>query len=105
MRPLIVILAAPDAVRARSALDLAAASAALGAATRLHIDAGAIGLLSDAATIAAIEQVRSLGAVLTLCPTGLADAGLTPPPFPDADRCGLVSLLAEAGDDARLLMA
>lgn len=104
MRPLIVILAAASAARAKSGLDLAAASAALGAATRLHIDASAIGLLGDAGMIAAIEQVCSLGAVLSLCPTGLADAGLTPLPFPDADRCGLLSLLGEAGDDARLLV-
>ncbi|WP_281253117.1 hypothetical protein [Sphingomonas spermidinifaciens] len=41
---------------------------------------------------------------VSLCPTGLADAAIDPPPVPEAERYGLVTLLAELEDDARLLV-
>lgn len=104
MRPLLVILVDADATRARAAIGLAAAQAALGGKAHLHLDAGAIPVLGDRAVTIAVEDACALGAVLSLCPTGLADHAALPPRFPDADRYGLVSLLGELADDARLVV-
>jgi hypothetical protein len=103
MRPLVVLLTAADPVRAHAGIGLIAAQAALGGRSQLHLDAGAIPLLADPALTAAIAAACDLGATLSLCPTGLADHPLVPPPFPGADRCGLVALLGELADDARLV--
>ncbi len=103
MRPLLVLLVDADATRARAGIAMTAAQAALGGKAHLHLDAGAIPLLGDPAVTTAVEDACALGAVLSLCPTGLADHAAVPPPFPDADRCGLVSLLGELADDARLV--
>lgn len=104
MRPLVVLLTAADPDRARAAIELVSAQAALGGSAHLHLDAGAIRLLANPALEDAIGAARQLGAALSLCPTGLADHALDPPPFPDADRCGLIGLLAELADDARLVV-
>lgn len=104
MRAITLVLLGSDRVRADGVIALAAASAALGAATHLHLDAGAIPLLRDPAIGSAIGEARALGAVLSLCPTGLADHRLEPGPFPDAERYGLITLLARLDDDARLVV-
>lgn len=103
MRPLVILLVGHDPARARAGIGLAAAQAALGGSSRLHLDAGAIPLFGDPAITTAIAEACDLGTVLSLCPTGLADHAAVPPPFPDADRCGMVALLGELADEARLI--
>ncbi|PCD01674.1 hypothetical protein COC42_16280 [Sphingomonas spermidinifaciens] len=61
-------------------------------------------MLADSALVAALEEAAALGVAVSLCPTGLADAAIDPPPVPEAERYGLVTLLAELEDDARLLV-
>lgn len=104
MRPLVLIASDPARGRADAALTLAASHAAIGAPTHLHLDAAATGHLADPTFLAAIDEARALGVVVTLCPTGLADRGLAPTMLADADRIGLVALLAELADDARLVV-
>lgn len=104
MRPLVIIFSSASQERSDTALALAASHAALDEATHLHLDRRVIRYLSDQRFIEAIEEVRALGGVVTLCPTGVAEQSIEPEPFPDADRIGLVALLAELPDDARLVV-
>lgn len=115
MRGLILIVASRDAARFRSALEVAAAQAALGRPARLFLQADAVALLRSMDELPApqgqptlrqmLEETLALGATVTACQSGLALAGMTAADLPvDIETGGLVELLAGAGDD-QLLMA
>lgn len=114
MRGLTIIAATADPERFRAALSLACAHAALGGKARVYCHEAAASLLlpgedpEDAQRIAAglptrgqlLHEARDGGVALIACQTGLAAAGIpfnTLPPYIEAG--GLVSLLAELGDD------
>ena len=114
MRGLTIIAATADSERFRAALSLACAHAALGGRARLYCHEGAVRLLlpgedpDDAQRIAAglptraqlLHEAVESGVALIACQTGLAAAGI---PFdtlpPGIAPGGLVSLLAELGED------
>ena len=93
-----IIVAGIDPVRFRTALTMAAAQAALGARVRILLDSGAVMLAAQPAAL--LESCFELGVEVTLCQTGLAEAGL------DASALdsrffhgGMVGWLAVLGDD------
>ena len=92
MRGLTVVLVSAERERLASALTLAASAAALGGRARLYFDAAAVALLVDADLSLALES----GVSIVACQTGLA-AGVALPNGVEAG--GLVSLLADLGDD------
>lgn len=104
MRPLFVILAADSAERWTAAIGLASAHAAHGGDTRLHIDAGAVARLCHPPHQTALDDAEALGVLLSICPTGAADYRIDTSIRPNADRFGLVALLAMMPDDARLVV-
>ena len=93
-----IIVAGIDPVRFRTALTLAAAQAALGARVRILLDSGAVILASEPAPL--LESCFELGVEVTLCQTGLAEAGLDASAL-DPRFChgGMVGWLAALGDD------
>lgn len=94
MRGLTILVATADPARFRTALMLASAQAALGASARVYAHEDAVRLLVPGELM---TTARELGVTLIACQTGLAEAGL---PLPDGvEGGGLVSLLAELGDD------
>lgn len=103
-RGLTIVVSGSDADRLRSALGLAAAEAALGGRVRLFLDAAAVRVLRSPPDFfdPMVEASRDLGVRLLLCQTGLSEQGVAPDPRFDVG--GLVSLLAELGED-RLLLA
>ncbi len=117
MRGLTIIVAGADAERLHAALSFAAASAATGAATRVHLHARAVGLLgapmaADAdhaahglPTLAQIvDDALALGVAISVCQSGLALAALTADALdPRLSVDGPVGVLTAAGDD-RLLV-
>lgn len=98
MTPLAVIVVGPDPVRARAALGIAAAAAALGRETAVLFDRAAIPALADLGE--ALATTLALGVAVTACATGLADLGATLPEGVVA--AGMVGFLA-ANPDAQLL--
>lgn len=118
MRGLTIIAATGDVERFRAALSLACAQAALGGAARVYCHEAAVELLvpggdpDDAPRAAAglasraqlLEEAMASGVMLVACQTGLAAAGLAFDALnAGVDPGGLVSLLAELGED-RLIM-
>jgi len=98
-----IIVAGVDQARFRTALTLAAAQAALGGRVRLLLDGESVRLaaLSDDLLDACFE----LGVTVTLCQTGLAEAGLDAAALdPRFDFGGMVGWLADLGQD-RLVLA
>ncbi len=115
MRGLTIVVAAAEPIRFRTALELAAATAALGGHARLFLQGGAVALLrppivdaGDAAhaasglpTLAALlEEALGLGVEIVACQSGLQltaiDAGALDGRIGFG---GLVSLLGELGED------
>jgi hypothetical protein len=94
MRGLTVIVATDDPARFQAALTLACAQAALGGPAKLYFNEGAARLLAD---LTPLETARELGVRVIACQSGLAEAGLAMPE--GAEAGGLVSLLADLGDD------
>ena len=70
MTPLAIVVAGPDPARARTALDLAAAAAALGRPVAMLFDGASVGLLPALAE--ALATALDLGVAVTACTTGLA---------------------------------
>ena len=113
MRGLRILVAGPDPARFRSALELASTQAALGARTRLFLQAAAVPLAAiscpdDARHAAAglptrielIDASLVLGARILLCQSGLALAGLGMAAFdPRLEAGGLTALLSGLGED------
>jgi len=116
MRGLTVLIATAELDRARAALTLACAQAALGGRVRAYFHEGAVALLLPsnagdprlaAAGIPAwpelVETARASDVALIVCQTGLALAGLAHDALvPGTEAGGLIGLLASLGED-RLL--
>ena len=119
MQGLTIIVAGADEERFRSALEVAAANAALDRTTRVFLQGAAASLLQRLAleveepegnlgtpTVAQLlDEALALGASVTVCQSGLALAGMRADQLPDGvETGGLVELLA-SGRNHRLLMA
>jgi len=115
---LTIIVATGDPERLHAALTFAAASSAIGTATKLHLHEGAVPLLR-APMLAPMDEKRSaaglptlaqiygealgLGVNVTVCQSGLALAGLTIDSLEGtAEAQGPIGVLADA--DSRLLV-
>ncbi|MES2754373.1 MAG: hypothetical protein V4659_06880 [Pseudomonadota bacterium] len=93
VRGLTVILA--DAAKIEVALTLAAAQAALEGRGRVYFHESAVSAAAEAAAFAVDHNVE-----LIVCQTGLAQAGIDHATLPPTIAAGgLISLLAELGDD------
>lgn len=115
MPGLTILVATGDAERLHAALAFAAAGAAAGTTTRLHLHEGAAALLkapleapNDAARRQAglpaladlWEEALALGVAISLCQGGLALSGLGLEDLdPRLEAQGPVGLLAGLGDD------
>lgn len=115
VRGLTILVAGPDGGRLHAALSFAAASAATGAATRLHLHGDAVSLLAppiamagDARHAAAglptlaqiFEDALDLGVAVSACQSGLALANLAADAIdPRVTMDGPVGMLLAAGDD------
>jgi predicted peroxiredoxin len=119
MQGLTIIVAGADEERFRSALEVAAANAALDRTTRVFLQGAAASLLQPLAagvdepkdvigvpTLAQLlEEALALGASVTVCQSGLALAGMRADRLPEGvETGGLVELLA-SGRNHQLLMA
>ena len=119
MQGLTIIVASADEERFRSALEVAAANAALDRTTRVFLQGAAASLLQrmdaeakepqgmmGAPTLAQLlEEALALGASITICQSGLALAGMRADQLPEGvETGGLVELLA-SGRNHQLLMA
>ena len=94
MRGLTVVVTTADPDRWRAALMLASAEAALGGRARVYCHEAAVTLLARSELV---DTALELGVALIACQTGLAARDLALPAFAEAG--GLVSLLAELGED------
>jgi hypothetical protein len=103
-RGLTIIVSSADPDRLRSALGIAAAEAALGGSARLFFDAASVPLLHDlpAALQPMLETAVELGTRVIFCQTGLSESGMAPDPRFEAG--GLVSIMADLGEDRLLLL-
>lgn len=114
MRGLTIIAATADGERFRAALSLACAHAALGGGVRLYCHEAAVALLvpgtdpGDDARVAKglatraqlLAEALDSGVTLIACQTGLAAEGIAFDTLAaGVEPGGLVSLLAELGDD------
>ena len=119
MQGLTIIVASADEERFRSALEVAAANAALDRTTRLFLQGAAASLLQPVAAASEdpsnpagmpslaqlLEEALALGASVTVCQSGLAMAGMRADQLPKGvETGGLVELLA-SGRTHQLLMA
>jgi predicted peroxiredoxin len=100
-----IVVAGRDPARFRTALTLAAASAALGGRTRILLNGESVRMAADTSNLELLESCFALGVAITLCQSGLAEAGLETGAL-DArfDYGGMVGFLAELGAD-RLVVA
>ncbi len=93
-----IVVAGSDAARFRTALTLAASALALGGRARLLLDGGAVVLAADPEAL--LDTCFALGATVTLCQTGMAEAGLDASALDQRfDYAGMVAWLADLGDD------
>lgn len=115
MQGLSIVVAAADPERFRSALEVAAANAALDRRTRVFLQAQAAPLLGQASrreTVSGmptvdemLEEAIALGAKISICQTGLGLAGLDAASLPEGvDTEGLLSFLAGRGEDQLLMV-
>jgi predicted peroxiredoxin len=115
MQGLSIVIAAADPERFRSALEVAAANAALDRPTRLFLQAQAVPLLGQSRPAEAapgmpsmaemLDEAIALGAKVSACQTGLSLAGLNAEDLPRGVQTeGLLSFLAGRGDDQLLMV-
>jgi len=119
MQGLTIIVAGADEDRFRSALEVAAANAALDGTTRVFLQGAAASLLQLLAAevetplgmggtptlTQLLDEALALGASVTVCQSGLALAGMRADQLPaGVETGGLVELLA-SGRYHQLLMA
>jgi len=98
-----IIVADTNPIRLRTALTLAAAQAALCARARVLLDSGAVALASSPNEL--LESCFELGVELTLCQSGLAEAGLVASALDQRfSYGGMVGWHADLGTD-RLVIA
>lgn len=77
MTGIAVVIIGPDAMRARSALGMAAAAAALGRKAAVLFDGGSVAALAWLAE--PLATALEMGVVVSACATGLADHGIALP--------------------------
>jgi peroxiredoxin family protein len=95
MRGLTIVVASKEAERFGAACTMASANAALGGRTRLYLHELAVAVLGAEHEL--LATARELGVEVIACQTGLAAHAMT---LPDGVVAGgMVSLLAELGDD------
>lgn len=100
-RALAIVVAEGSGLRFITAMDVAAAAAALGRPVALFLAGPAVAAVHDPIVARAAE----LGATVTACQTGMADTGVEASSLPGfAEAGGLVGFLA-AHDGAELLLA
>lgn len=115
-----IIIASADGARFYAALEMATAATALGHAARLFLQGEAAALLrtpvafaGDAARRAAgqpdlvslIAEAMAMDVRLVVCQSGMTLVGLTASDLvPQVRAGGLVSFLADAGSDDRLVV-
>jgi predicted peroxiredoxin len=113
MQGLSIIVATADAERFLSALELAAANAALERPTRLFLQAqavralmfNAVGVEERPSADEMLGEALALGVHVSACQTGLAYAGLEASQLPmGIETEGLVSFLASRGEDQLLIV-
>jgi predicted peroxiredoxin len=115
MQGLSIVVAAADPERFRSALEVAAANAALGKPTRLFLQAQAVALLGKGSwreaapgmpTIAEmLHEAIALGANVSICQTGLGLAGIEAASLPaGVETEGLLGFLGRRGEDQLLMV-
>jgi predicted peroxiredoxin len=113
MQGLSMIVATDDARRFHAALEVAAASAALGRQTRVFLQAQAVSLVGDESDAPPglpsaqemLNEALALGVRISACQSGLALARVEAGALPTGvETEGLVSFLVAAKDD-QLLMA
>jgi intracellular sulfur oxidation DsrE/DsrF family protein len=102
MSGLALVLAESQGPLAEAALELAAATAALGEPVALFLSRGSLGLLADGA--GPLQMLRELGATVCVCQTSMAAQGLDAAALPDwVEPTGLVAFL-KPRRDWRLLL-
>jgi predicted peroxiredoxin len=119
MRGLTLIVCAHDPDRFHAALSLAAASAALGARTRMFLQGEAAGMLQDGPSAGdarrsehgvptvrqLLDEALALGAELIVCQSGLALCGMSAEALPaGAQAGGLVAILSTLEEDRLLVV-
>jgi predicted peroxiredoxin len=104
MRRLTIIVASDDPKRLTAALEIAAAAAALDQPVRMFFQREGVRAFVGSPD-PLLAEAMALGVTMIACQTGLADTALDASALSEGVQVGgLVSLLADAGDD-RLLMA
>lgn len=120
MPSLNIIVAAAEGARFYAALEAGMAAAALGRPVRVFLQGEAAALLRDPVSFVGDEARRAVGQPdlawlvgeaiamevrLFVCQSGMALAGITATALvPQVRAAGLVSFLAEIGDDDRLII-
>jgi predicted peroxiredoxin len=113
MQGLSIVVATADAERFASALELAAANAALERPTRLFLQAQAVrALVAGGQAVEGmpspqemLDEALALGVEVSACQSGLALAGLDASELPQGvETEGLVSFLAAGRDDQLLVV-
>ena len=113
MQALSIVVASADEGRFRSALELAAANAALDRPTRLFLQAQAVRALMERGHAAEgmpspqemLDEAIALGVQVSACQSGLALTGLDSSALPNGvETEGLVSFLAARRDDQLLVV-
>ena len=113
MQGLSIVIAAADPERFRSALELAAAHAALDMPTRLFLQAQAVPLLWAKSEAAAglpsaremLAEAMALGVKISACQSGLALGAREASALPQGvETEGLLSFLAGRGEDQLLIV-
>lgn len=90
MTALAIVVAGADPDRARTALTIAAAAAALGRDVAMLFDGASVATLPDLGE--PLATALGLGVRITACATGLADRGIVPPD--GLDSGGMVGFLS-----------
>lgn len=119
--PLLLIAITGEAERLRGALTLACAEVALGGAVRLFLQLDAVSVLQPPIVaplddghvanglprlVGLIDDALDLGVEIVVCQSGLALAGMRADDLdPRISASGPVAMLAEAGPDARVVIA
>ena len=113
MHGLTILVATGDAERFHAALTYAAAAAAMGTATKLHLHEGAVALLTHfsapkdevraAAGLPTLTEIwreaLALGVQISVCQSGLVLAGLTMTDLhPSLEAQGPIGVLADDGN-------
>ena len=98
MSDLAIIVVGPDAMRARSALGMAAAAAALGRRSTVLFDSGSVAAL--AWLVEPLATALDMGVAVTACATALADLDIK---LPEGIEAGGMLAFLSANRNAQLV--